>query len=97
MREKVFCLFLGFFGFFFFLKKNQPTIFPLNTTTTGTKTEVTFFECYKQPLLCREEMQTGLEIVCGARGEKGDYPQDLLFVLPDAWQSKLLQNEEILI
>lgn len=64
---------------------------------TGTKTNVTFFECYKQQLLCREKMQTGLEIVCGAMREKGHYTQDILFLLPDAQQSKLLQKEEILI
>lgn len=71
----------------FFFKKQKPTTkqnqtykpsFPLNNTTTGTKSKVTFFEHYKQQLRCKEEMQKGFIVVCGAMGWGGrcDYPQD---------------------
>lgn len=84
--------------YFIIILKNlthQHSPFFLNITTTGTKPKVTFSEHCEQQLLCREEMQTGLEVVCGAMEEKGDYPQDLLLLLPDAWHSKLLHKGEI--
>lgn len=40
-----------------------------------------FFEHYKQQLLCREEMQRKLQVVCRAMGEKGHCPQGSCFLM----------------
>lgn len=76
----------------------KQTYFLLNNTATQSEhKDQAHFEPYEQKLLCRAEMQTGLAVICGLRGEKGHYSQDLLFLLSDTWQSKLPQQEEILI